>query len=825
MPARPRGPSLPDNLLRQLGAEEPRPSRARKLDGPGRKERRTAQRSKRRPEHNTSVRQNRPVGGAGGSSSRKRKRQHPAATIAESGKVEEDAEVKEDEEDEFDGFDTSDDEGSILHRPSPPQVPGTARRVLDREDAEIAALERKLGLKGRKTLPREFHEDGLGDLLQGLNDGGSDNESRTGRRRDAETDEWLARKRRKAVSAELAEPQEDEGDAGLYGNDEGGNGSDASREWPEFSAGDDDSSLDDMDDSSDSGRETTRPPVPRQRENPYVAPTTESAAKYVPPARRKPAASDEELVGRLRRQIQGLVNRLTESNLLAILGDIETLYQKHPRHHLTAILGDLLLERVSVASSLPDTFLILDAAFTTAVYRVVGTDFGAYMVQHVVSQLREHYDKVGATYSGQRQPVNLMALLTQLYNFNMVGSNLIFDFIRLFLRNLSELDTELLLRTIRISGPQLRQDDPLALRDIVTLVRTAVPRAGGQGLSARVRFMVDAINDLKNNKMKAGAAVSAVNTEHSTRMKKILGSLNTRKLQSTEPLRVGLNDIEQSDARGKWWLVGASWAGASSDGAKVAVQTRQPTVEDDDQILGSWADDVPDMSELERLAKQQGMNTEIRRAVFVSLLSAASYQDAYARLLKLRLGKHDKREIANVLIQCTGSEDGYNPYYALVGGEACSDRKVQWAFQDCLWKLFRRIGESIFGEGDEEDQDDETMNLRRLANIGRMYGSLVASGSIGLNVLKCLNMAYLRPKTRAFVEVLLITLFEECQLRGGSGAIRKVFTPVRGEVELARGMRYFLRKVVRRSTLVAKTEAAKIGRACEVAANVLGQPT
>ncbi len=86
------------------------------------------------------------------------------------------------------------------------------------------------------------------------------------------------------------------------------------------------------------------------------------------------------------------------------------------------------------------------------------------------------------------------------------------------------------------------------------------------------------------------------------------------------------------------------------------------------------------------------MNTDVRRSIFVSLLSAADYEDAHARLLKLRLDKYDKREIPNVLMQCVGAEEQYNPYYTLVARLACSDRKVQWAFQDSLWKLFRRLG-------------------------------------------------------------------------------------------------------------------------------------
>jgi nucleolar MIF4G domain-containing protein 1 len=104
-----------------------------------------------------------------------------------------------------------------------------------------------------------------------------------------------------------------------------------------------------------------------------------------------------------------------------------------------------------------------------------------------------------------------------------------FDYIRLFLGTLSELNAELLLKIIRTSGPQLRKDDPSSLKDIVNMLRPAIASAGGEkNLSVRTKFMIESINDLKNNRMKTGAVASAVTSQHTVRMKKILGTLNTR---------------------------------------------------------------------------------------------------------------------------------------------------------------------------------------------------------------------------------------------------------------------------------------------------------
>ncbi len=175
------------------------------------------------------------------------------------------------------------------------------------------------------------------------------------------------------------------------------------------------------------------------------------------------------------------------------------------------------------------------------------------------------------------------------------------------------------------------------------------------------------------------------------------------------------------------------------------------------------------------------MNTDVRRSIFVAIMSANDYEDAHTRILKLRLNKERQREIPNVVMQCAGAEKQYNPYYTLIAKRLCSDRKIRWSFQDGLWRLFRRLGESIFGDDVEDEDDDNAVDLRRLVNIGKMIGSLVAHGALGLGILRCLDLHYLQPKTQAFVEVLLITLLLQCGEQGkeeSKRAIEKAFSAV-----------------------------------------------
>ena len=126
-----------------------------------------------------------------------------------------------------------------------------------------------------------------------------------------------------------------------------------------------------------------------------------------------------------------------------ILSEIEGLYRSHPRADVTSILTNILLNLLAAQHTLLDTFVILHAGFVAALYRVVGLDFGAYLVQTLV-------ERFGALYGNEgKDALNLVVFLSELYNFGVVGATLVFDFIRMFLQRLGELDTEMLLKVVQ----------------------------------------------------------------------------------------------------------------------------------------------------------------------------------------------------------------------------------------------------------------------------------------------------------------------------------------------------------------------------------------
>jgi nucleolar MIF4G domain-containing protein 1 len=123
--------------------------------------------------------------------------------------------------------------------------------------------------------------------------------------------------------------------------------------------------------------------------------------------------------------------------------------------------------------------------------------------------------------------------------------------------------------------------------------------------------MMETMSDLKNNKLKKQGSANSGDSIMQ-RIKTFLKNLEKKfNRGSIEALRVSLDDIKNVKTKGKWWLVGASWVGVQYDPNESNSKSDQHR-----------ADQKKNTDELTQLAKQQSMNTEIRKAIFTVLMSS-----------------------------------------------------------------------------------------------------------------------------------------------------------------------------------------------------------
>lgn len=613
-----------------------------------------------------------------------------------------------------------------------------------------------------------------------------------------------------------------------------------------------------------SGTSPTADPSTSSTASAPAAPTATSASstRYIPPALRAKLAAEEGASStssakvsqgvdaemdpvaaqKLRRQAQGLLNRLGDGNIDTIVTEYEALYRTHARAHVTATVTQLILDTVTSRSNLIDTFVILHAALVAALHKVVGVEFAAYFIQRLVEDLTRHYDELKRSSNqppaaGEEEDVkgkeclNLCVLACELYNLHVVACPLVYDLIRMFLGDrpedssataevgVGEVDIELLLRTMRSCGHQLRHDDPTSLKAIIALTQTRVA-ASPAALSTRTKFMLERMVELQKSKAK-GSSAEAANPNSAAgqllaRMKKFLGGMaKKRSVRSHEPLRISLKDLRDADKKGKWWLVGAAWTGQTDQTDAQGLTKLLPMSARSDFIQSSSTQATIDseQSELLDLARAQGMNTDARRTVFVTLLTADDYKNAAEQVLMLKLNDVQRREIVRVLVHCVGSERVYNPYYTLVAQEVCrNDHGMRITLQYCLWDFLRDIGQSEVG-GEKFAaagfaNDDKQVDPRRIANLARAYAWWITHDCLSLQALKTVDFTQVQPRPAQFLGNLVIHLVLSIQSKSPAKTLHlpTVTKPLQqerlvkllqanllgGSADLARGLLLFL---------------------------------
>ncbi|KAJ1967059.1 suppressor of glycerol defect, partial [Dimargaris xerosporica] len=604
--------------------------------------------------------------------------------------------------------------------------------------------------------------------------------------------------------------------------------------------------------------------------------TAPTRSRYVPPhLRAKAAASSEpvdEQTQRLRRQVQGLLNRLGENNLESVAMETVQVYRDNPRALVNQALTKVLLQTLTSQTNLLGSFVSLLAAYVAAIHRLVGTESAASFIQEVMEVLDKMYesaytqsvqrdardrsdtqsstsgnatdDKSGENDDDEqfdtatRECVTLVALLGELYNYHVITHRLLYDLMRVFSQSVVEIDVELVLKLVKVAGYQLRQDDPLLLKEIIVAINKAAKEYElTQPLNARTKFMLDMFSQLRTNRMKASLSASV---ETTNRLKKFLGGLAAKHkdaVVTAEPLGVSLQDIRDVDTRGKWWLVGSSWAGhanfasTSDDNSHGGPAALTPGSAGASAANDRWS------KQLLAMARRLKLNTDIRRSIFMALMTSEDYVECFERLLRLQLKETQEREIPRVLLRCCASEKVYNPYYAVVAEKLCQfHRRFKVTFRFTLWDFLRQVGgiqdeDSVVDKGRDSDGESGSSGtglgvvpVFHIVNYARFYAHLISQQALSLAILKPVNFAKLSTPGTLFLQFLFIHLYLTfgTKSRADVQSLIEILgrAPEHSEV-LANGILFFLMTYVKQSNLVqSDAEKALLKWGCKLAKEV-----
>ncbi|CAH2044229.1 unnamed protein product, partial [Iphiclides podalirius] len=449
----------------------------------------------------------------------------------------------------------------------------------------------------------------------------------------------------------------------------------------------------------------------------------EEKGVYIPPhLRNKDSTSDKDLA-QLKRQIKSVLNKLAGTNLHWACASLEGLYSAHSRNSVNTALCQQWCEATVAPSATADRLVAEHAALVSVLHANVASEIGAHFLQELTKKFDEMVDTDQPMEDKRLE--NLTSCLSHLYSFKIYHSALLYDVLGRLMADIREKHIDCVLTALRCVGGILRKDDPLALKNFIHDTQAKIAKLNERAAGGtRIKFLLEVLMAVKNNNLNKIPNYEPTYVEELKKATKAV----VRKGNYVAPLNVRLEDLLKADERGKWWIVGSAWEGAGLGRGEKKAPAPPPGA--DQKLL--------------ELARQQRMNTDVRRSIFCVIMSAQDYMDAFERLQQLGLKGAQQREVAAVLLACCLRERLYNPYYAVLALRLCQyDRKHQLAIQFSVWDKIKEL---------------DSMSKQSVSNLAQFLTHLIAEKGLPLSVLKVIQFSELNKRSVRLMRQTLLAL-------------------------------------------------------------------
>jgi nucleolar MIF4G domain-containing protein 1 len=460
----------------------------------------------------------------------------------------------------------------------------------------------------------------------------------------------------------------------------------------------------------------------RSRAAAVAAPTSASSTtKYVPPHLRN---RDDGELDAIRKRMKRTLNTLSTTNIVSVSREVEQVFTSNSRNLATQALA-AELHTLCCATDLTPNLAMAFGALLAATSTFVAIEVLSTVVEQQALRLDAEAER--------REVCNIVLLWACLFRLRSLSTATMCSTLSELAGRMDELSVELAMLIVRNCGSHLRRDDAAAFKAVVEAV--VAKRDVGES-STRAKFLIDTIMELKDNRKQRADALDDM--ANATR-KQLQTLFAERKATQPAALRATWRDLLDAQTKGRWWLVGSAWVGNVADApvggsGGVAESTAR-------QIVSTQFS-----AELLAMARQQRMNTDLRRAIFCTMMDSEDFVDAHERLSRLGLRAKDQRELVHVLIHCATRERVFNPFYAHLADRFASTEKKPFlsALRFALWDKLRDLA---------------TASATATVNQAQLFAALVVAGCIKLSAFKVLNWALLDAPTllfcRHFFRVLL----------------------------------------------------------------------
>lgn len=434
----------------------------------------------------------------------------------------------------------------------------------------------------------------------------------------------------------------------------------------------------------------------------------------------------------LKKSITGLVNKVAADNIKQIVPEL------FGGANLIRGRG-LFCRSIMKAQSLSLPFTPVFASLVA----IVNTKFpmiGELLVHRLVNQFRRSFKRNDKTVCSATA-----TFIAHLVNQRVAHEILALEILVLLLEKPTDDSVEIAVAFMREVGAFLAEESPKANNSIYDRFRAVLYEGS---ISKRVQYMIEVLSQVRREKYKDNPAIPAgldlvEEDDQITHKVGLDDELDVEEGQNM--FKVDL-DFEENEAKYKAMKAEILGEGSSEDESGSGSES-------DDESSSSEEDEDDAQARLDIQDKTETNLVNLRRTIYLTIMSSALFEEATHKLLKLNIPEGQEGELCNMIIECCSQERTFNKFYGDIGERMCKlNRKWALLFEDC----FRTYYDGI-----------HRYETNRLRNIARFFGTLLATDAISWS---CFEIIYMNEddttsSSRIFVKILFQELLAIVHLK------------------------------------------------------------
>ncbi|OIW33916.1 cell cycle control protein, partial [Coniochaeta ligniaria NRRL 30616] len=463
--------------------------------------------------------------------------------------------------------------------------------------------------------------------------------------------------------------------------------------------------------------------------------TMRSGGTYIPPARLR--ALQAQITDRsskeyqrmaweaLKKSINGLINKVNVSNIKHIVPELfgENLVRGR----------GLFCQSITKAQAASLPFTPIYAAMA-AIVNTKLPQVGELLVKRLVLRFRKAYKR-----NDKAVCLATTTFIAHLVNQQVVHETLAAQILVLLLQKPTDDSVEIAVGLIKEVGQHLEEMNPEIARIVFDQFRNILHEAD---IDRRVQYMIEVLFQIRKDKFKDNPAVKeeldlVEEEDQITHQISLDGEIDGQ-----DTLNIFKFDEKWEENEEAYKRLKAEILGEGSDDE-----------DDDDDDASSSEEEDEEVKALEIKDQSNADLVNLRRTIYLTIMSSADPEESTHKLMKLRLPPGQETELVSMIVECCAESKTYLKFYGLIG-ERFARLNRMWCdlFEESFCKYYDTI---------------HRYETNKLRNIARFWGHLLATDAIGWHVLSVihLNEEETTSASRIFIKILFQDLAENMGMK------------------------------------------------------------